>query len=111
MEVTAEDLANEEWGPVKTKKGKGAKGKSTENEESRQGTLHIAEVTSSAPHFYDTGSPAPTTPIDGVADNDENAAEESGPKILSKKEKEKLKKEREKVTIFSSKRILFLSRC
>lgn len=46
VEVTAEDLADEEWGPVKGKKGKKGKGKKGKNEdaedEAAQGTaVHL----------------------------------------------------------------------
>ncbi|KAG8936684.1 hypothetical protein FRC02_000142 [Tulasnella sp. 418] len=74
IEVTAEDLADEEWAPSAKKKGKGQSGKDktskTEEDE--------AEDKDS------TGQPAP---------DDEGGGET---RILSKKEKEKLKKEREK---------------
>ena len=47
VEVTAEDLADEEWGPVKgkkSKKGKGKKGKNDDEaeEDGREGTSHIS---------------------------------------------------------------------
>ncbi|KAF8966419.1 hypothetical protein BDZ97DRAFT_1903742 [Flammula alnicola] len=89
VEVTAEDLADEEWGPVhekkKEKKGKGKKGKQEEEDEKEEEKVN------------DDVAPAPTaTP--GVKDEgDDEEVEEPGTKVLSKKEKEKLKKEREKV--------------
>lgn len=112
VEVTAEDLADEEWGPVKGKKGKKDKGKKGKNddevvEEARQGVLPILcnRVQIVHPNLP-LASPAPATPIEKAdsqgAEQDEEA-EGTGPKLLSKKEKERLKKEREKVsgTIFN----------
>ncbi|KIM45784.1 hypothetical protein M413DRAFT_440821 [Hebeloma cylindrosporum] len=93
VEVTAEDLADEEWGPVKDKKkkdkkGKGKKVKEIEEEEE----VELVEE-------KDVVEPAPTsaaTSGNKVEAADDEEPEEGGPKILSKKEKEKLKKEREK---------------
>ncbi|KAF4616123.1 hypothetical protein D9613_011481 [Agrocybe pediades] len=91
IEVTAEDLADEEWGPVKEKKkkdkkGKGKKGKVDEEEE---------ETEKAKP----TASPAPeaeVTPTATPAEKDDAEDDEPTTKVLSKKEKEKLKKEKEK---------------
>ncbi|KAK0191521.1 hypothetical protein F5146DRAFT_1224243 [Armillaria mellea] len=94
VEMTAEELADEEWGPVKDKgkgkkgkKGKAAKGKPTEDEEPEVQAKEETQSTTVEP------SPIPATP---AADVDEDDEEGGGVKILSKKEKEKLKKEREK---------------
>lgn len=94
VEMTAEELADEEWGPIKDKgkgkkgkKGKAAKGKPTEDEEPEAQAKEETQSTTVEP------SPIPATP---AADVDEDDEEGGGVKILSKKEKEKLKKEREK---------------
>ncbi|KAK0447939.1 hypothetical protein EV421DRAFT_1733112 [Armillaria borealis] len=94
VEMTAEELADEEWGPVKDKgkgkkgkKGKAAKGKPTEDEEPEAQEKEETQSTTVEP------SPIPATPATEVDEDDE---EGGGVKILSKKEKEKLKKEREK---------------
>jgi hypothetical protein len=42
-----------------------------------------------------------TPTVDGADEVDGDADEDAGPKVLSKKEKEKLKKEREKVHSYS----------
>ncbi|KAF8898156.1 hypothetical protein CPB84DRAFT_1167176 [Gymnopilus junonius] len=89
VEVTAEDLADEEWGPVKEKKkkdkkGKGKQGKKEEEEDEEKENIETPTTTPvAAPEAKDEGG--------------DEEPEESGTKILSKKEKEKLKKEREKV--------------
>jgi translation initiation factor 5B len=44
-----------------------------------------------------TDSPVPPSAPTAADEAEDEAAEDGGPKILSKKEKEKLKKEREKV--------------
>ncbi|KAF5364381.1 hypothetical protein D9756_000896 [Leucocoprinus leucothites] len=92
IEVTAEDLADEEWGPVKEKKKKDKKGK-------KKGKA-VAEEEEEDPKPEDGKETAPVEPpAKAVADapeNEDEEAQDSGPKILSKKEKEKLKKEREK---------------
>ncbi|KAL0066009.1 eukaryotic translation initiation factor 5B [Marasmius tenuissimus] len=95
VEVTADDLADEEWGPVKEKgkKGKKGKGKKARNEEPEE---EEQEQVATPPKPVD--APAKETPPPAAQDDDdEEAGEEPGAvKILSKKEKEKLKKEREK---------------
>ncbi|KXN84214.1 Eukaryotic translation initiation factor 5B [Leucoagaricus sp. SymC.cos] len=80
-EVTAEDLADEEWGPMKEKKKKDKKGK-----KKGKGAAEDDEDEASK-----AAQGTPTAP-----ENEEDEAQDAGPKILSKKEKEKLKKEREK---------------
>ncbi|PSR77061.1 hypothetical protein PHLCEN_2v8094 [Hermanssonia centrifuga] len=92
VEMTADDLAEEEW-PVekkgkKGKKGQGKKGKAAADEDEDGGETQPQDVSA-------TGTPVekPATPAPDDADE---PAEDSGPKVLSKKEKEKLKKEREK---------------
>ncbi|KAF9057320.1 hypothetical protein BJ165DRAFT_1520712 [Panaeolus papilionaceus] len=84
VEVTAEELADEEWGPVKEKKKKGKAKKEKPVEDEQE-----PEVKSEAATPAREATPAP-------ANEDEAEPEDSGPKILSKKEKEKLKKEKEK---------------
>ncbi|CDO74198.1 hypothetical protein BN946_scf185043.g250 [Trametes cinnabarina] len=91
VQVTAEELADEEWGPVKEKGKKGKKGKKKgkaqdEDEDEKPADTPPLARSEASP------SPAPESkPEDGA-----DGAEEGGVKILSKKEKEKLKKEREK---------------
>lgn len=91
VQVTADDLADEEWGPVKEKKkgkkdkkkkGKAAKDEEEDEEEKADGEAPAAET-------------APAKAEDDAAE-DEEGGEDGGPKVLSKKEKEKQKKEREK---------------
>ncbi|KAI8984932.1 hypothetical protein BD414DRAFT_523018 [Trametes punicea] len=92
VQMTAEELADEEWGPVKDKGKKGKKGKKkgkaqeeeVEEEEKRADTSAAARAEASP-------SPAPESKHEEDAEG-----AEGGVKILSKKEKEKLKKEREK---------------
>ncbi|XP_006459793.1 hypothetical protein AGABI2DRAFT_184341 [Agaricus bisporus var. bisporus H97] len=79
VEVTAEDLADEEWGPV-TEKKKGKKSK-------KKGK---------AAEDQDEETPPKTASTKEVPENEDENTLDSGAKILSKKEKEKLKKEREK---------------
>ncbi|KAK7471227.1 eukaryotic translation initiation factor 5B [Stygiomarasmius scandens] len=95
VEVTAEDLADEEWGPVKEKgkkgkKGKAKKGKAQQAEEAEEDEeLSLAKAEESTPVEVEKTEP--------TVKDDENAEDGGGEvKILSKKEKEKLKKEREK---------------
>jgi translation initiation factor 5B len=102
VELTAEEVIEEEWGPVKEKKKKDKKGKASpdasDEDDEREG-LHPL------PFF-------PLLSVDALADDpvpsesqatlergnkNPNEIDESGVKVLSKKEKEKLKKEREKV--------------
>lgn len=109
VEVTAEDLADEEWGPVKEKKkdkkGKSKKGKQLQDEgeeEEEKGTLAITCHSSIYAHtsLLAVADVTPAvTATSGAKDevDDEEEVEEPGVKVLSKKEKEKLKKEREKV--------------
>ncbi|OSD01712.1 hypothetical protein PYCCODRAFT_1452538 [Trametes coccinea BRFM310] len=91
VQMTAEELADEEWGPVKDKGKKGKKGKKKgkaqddDEEEKPADTPPVARSEASP-------SPAP----ESKADEGAEGGEEGGVKILSKKEKEKLKKEREK---------------
>ncbi|KAJ7590596.1 hypothetical protein C8J56DRAFT_1013560 [Mycena floridula] len=91
IQVTAEDLADEEWGPVKEKKkGKKGKGKKSKDKEDSDQEEAEGEAKPDAP-------PAVTEPaVQEAADAADDDAEEGGVKVLSKKEKEKLKKEREK---------------
>ncbi|KAF7354856.1 Tr-type G domain-containing protein [Mycena sanguinolenta] len=97
VEMTAEELADEEWGPVKekAKKGKKAKGKKEKaQDESEDEKIDEAEP---SPTPAPASAPPPAeAPAPKEADDDDDAAEEPGAKVLSKKEKEKLKKEREK---------------
>ncbi|KAH9483008.1 Eukaryotic translation initiation factor 5B [Psilocybe cubensis] len=95
IEVTAEELADEEWGSVKDKKkkdkkGKGKKAKQQDDEEEGKED----EQDSKQMQSVDTAPTAATeTPASKEDDEEQN---EAGTKVLSKKEKEKLKKEREK---------------
>ncbi|EIW62251.1 translation initiation factor eIF5B [Trametes versicolor FP-101664 SS1] len=91
VQMTAEELADEEWGPVKekgkkAKKGK-KKGKTQDDDEEEEEKADAPPARAEA-----TQSPAP----ESKADEGEDGGEDGGPKVLSKKEKEKLKKEREK---------------
>lgn len=91
-EVTAEELADEEWGPAKEKgkkgkKAKGKKGKAADEEEANEEAAGTPEPTQAV---------APAAPSPAPKDEEEGEDGEGGPRILSKKEKEKLKKEREK---------------
>ncbi|KJA21714.1 hypothetical protein HYPSUDRAFT_140306 [Hypholoma sublateritium FD-334 SS-4] len=101
VEVTAEDLADEEWGPVKDKKkkdkkGKGKKGKQQDGNEDEEKEAGKEEEGASHMMKGDAAPAAAATSVDkDEGDNEE--VEEPGTKVLSKKEKEKLKKEREKV--------------
>ncbi|KAG8218255.1 hypothetical protein J3R82DRAFT_3865 [Butyriboletus roseoflavus] len=93
VEMTADDLADEEWGPSKDKgkkdkKGKGKKGKALHEEEE----LVQDEPTNTIASAPQPPSAEPQEHRDNDADEDADA----GPKVLTKKEKEKLKKEREK---------------
>ncbi|KAF8509436.1 hypothetical protein BU17DRAFT_77853 [Hysterangium stoloniferum] len=99
VQVTAEELADEEWGPVKEKTKKGKKGKKgkaqkaeDEEEELEPGETHIEEPEAKS----NKAAPAPAVKEeqDDAAGDGEGDGE--GLTILSKKEKERLKKEREK---------------
>lgn len=85
QQMTADDLADEEWGPVKEKGKKGKKGKGK-----KAAAADEAEEVEDAPPAA-VPAPAEVKEEDEAADGDEG-----GPKILSKKEKEKLKKEKDK---------------
>ncbi|TFK43116.1 hypothetical protein BDQ12DRAFT_596557 [Crucibulum laeve] len=96
VQVTADDLADEEWGPVKEKKkkdkkGKGKKGKTVDEEEEEEEEPAAETVASTAPVVLEPRAPAAVE-----AEDVDEGGDELGVKILSKKEKEKLKKEREK---------------
>ena len=99
LEVTAEELADEEWGPVKDKKKnkKDKKDKGGKREETQEQSSYYAAITPRLILTITVGTPAeeakPATPAD---QNDDANEEADAPKILSKKEKEKLKKEKEK---------------
>ncbi|KAL5637144.1 hypothetical protein ACGC1H_000957 [Rhizoctonia solani] len=96
VEMTAEDLADEEWGPVKGKKDKGKKGKKkgaakAEKDEDEGGEPAAVEATPAEM------PPAPAkAPDEADGGDDEPDDGEEGGKVLTKKEKEKLKKEKEK---------------
>lgn len=116
IEKTAEELADEEWAlPVKApKKGKGKKSKPKDDgmfdnmlpelqylldgidEEPVSPAVGSGAVTLAAP---DAVAPAATLEPAGNDDGDDGDDDGTGPtKVLSKKEKEKLKKERDKVS-------------
>ena len=104
LEVTAEDMADEDWGPVKGKKGKKGKGKNVkaevENDEQpgsyqlHSAHLGSADLWMSIAALHESGSPSAAPQVE----DGEDETKEPDLKILSKKEKEKLKKEREKVS-------------
>ncbi|KAJ7179623.1 hypothetical protein C8R46DRAFT_1074294 [Mycena filopes] len=99
VEVTAEDLADEEWGPVKekVKKGKKGKGKKGKAQDESEDEAKIDEAEPSPAPAPVSAPAVADTPAPKEADDDDDAApEDAGVKVLSKKEKEKLKKEREK---------------
>lgn len=86
QEMTAEELADLEFGPAKGKKGKGKKGPKGKKDDDEPPPTEEA-----AP------SPAPAEePTASAAPDAEDDDEEGGKKVLSKKEKERLKKEKEK---------------
>ncbi|KAI0676694.1 hypothetical protein C8Q78DRAFT_1141729 [Trametes maxima] len=92
VQMTAEELADEEWGPVKEKGKKGKKGKKKGKAQDDEDDEDKAVDTPAVARAEASPSPAPA-----AKDEDgEDGAEEGGTKVLSKKEKEKLKKEREK---------------
>ncbi|KAJ6463233.1 hypothetical protein C8R47DRAFT_1238517 [Mycena vitilis] len=98
VEVTAEDLADEEWGPVKEKKSKKGKGKKAKAQDDSEDEAKIDEAEPNPAPAPASAPAAPSTadtPAPKEADDDDDA-EDTGVKVLSKKEKEKLKKEREK---------------
>ncbi|KAG8747051.1 hypothetical protein FRC10_002467 [Ceratobasidium sp. 414] len=96
VQMTAEELADEEWGPAKTKKEKGKKGKkkggakAAEEEEEETAVPEAAPVTESKP------AAAEPEPEPAAAGSDEDGDAGEGAKLLSKKEKERIKKEKEK---------------
>ncbi|KAF8659526.1 hypothetical protein AX16_001825 [Volvariella volvacea WC 439] len=93
VEVTADDLADEEWGPVKEKKKKDKKGKK-KGKAKDEDDEEVAAAPAEQPQAP-AAAPEQPTPASKEAD-DVDDAEEPTVKVLSKKEKEKLKKEREK---------------
>jgi translation initiation factor 5B len=96
VELTPDELIEEEWGPVKKKK-KDKKGKApidvADEEDERKGfPAHIYPLLS-------TEALAENTEPQVIFENQNpDEIDESGVTVLSKKEKEKLKKEREKVS-------------
>lgn len=113
VEVTAEDLADEEWGPVKDKKKdkKGKSKKKTEDldEDASIPSEFILPKCHTRSHCLSDGAESivPTSETTKPAEDKADAADaddggnddEPGAKVLSKKEKEKLKKEKEKVSV------------
>ncbi|ESK87959.1 eukaryotic translation initiation factor 5b [Moniliophthora roreri MCA 2997] len=90
VEMTAEELADEEWGPVKEKGKKGKKGKGKKGKVEEPADDEEDDPSSKA-------ATAPPPKEDGEDDGEDDGDDAGGEvKILSKKEKEKLKKEREK---------------
>ncbi|KAF8131166.1 hypothetical protein EV363DRAFT_1584023 [Boletus edulis] len=89
VEMTADDLADEEWGPSKDKSKKGKKGKG------KKGKVQHEEEEEAQDELTPTIPSAPQVPS-AEPQEDEDEDGDTGPKILTKKEKEKLKKEREK---------------
>ena len=87
--MTAEELADEEWGPVKEKKGKGKKGKGkAKKDEDETESAAVEEV---------KAVEKPSTPTAEILKKDPEEPNAEGVTVLSKKEKERLKKERDKV--------------
>ncbi|KAG8854709.1 hypothetical protein FRB96_007394 [Tulasnella sp. 330] len=82
QEMTAEELADLEFGPAKGKKSKGKKG----------GKKGKAAADDEDPEVEPIAAPAADAPANEPEEDDV----EGGGKVLSKKEKEKLKKEKEK---------------
>ncbi|KAJ7477244.1 hypothetical protein B0H11DRAFT_2234711 [Mycena galericulata] len=99
VEVTAEDLADEEWGPVKEKVKKGKKGKAKKGK-AQDESEDEAKIDETEAALAPAPTPPPSVPDapapQEAAEDDDDAPEDTGVKVLSKKEKEKLKKEREK---------------
>ncbi|KAF9242947.1 hypothetical protein BU15DRAFT_86712 [Melanogaster broomeanus] len=94
VEITAEDLADEEWGPTngkgkKGKKGKAKKGKAQDEKDEVEAQAESTPAPAAVPE-------APSTDPQETGDKEADEEDDTGPKVLSKKEKEKLKKEREK---------------
>ncbi|TFK22197.1 hypothetical protein FA15DRAFT_596525 [Coprinopsis marcescibilis] len=86
VEVTAEDLIDEEWGPVKDKKKKDKKGKSKKSKHDDDEETPEADAPASRERSAEPDA----------ANDDADEDGDGTPKVLSKKEKEKLKKEKEK---------------
>ncbi|KAJ1308396.1 hypothetical protein OPQ81_004102 [Rhizoctonia solani] len=96
VEMTAEDLADEEWGPAKGKKDKGKKGKKKGAAKAQEKDEAEGEPAAEEAAPTET-KPAPVeAPVEADGEDDEHGDGEEGGKILTKKEKEKLKKEKEK---------------
>ncbi|KAI0069243.1 hypothetical protein BV25DRAFT_1818236 [Artomyces pyxidatus] len=90
VQMTPDDLADEEWGPVKEKggkKGKKGKGKKDKVEAEEDG------VPAPAPEPVQVEAATAQPEANG---DEGDGVEDGGPKVLSKKEKERLKKEKEK---------------
>lgn len=115
VEVTADDLMDDEWGPVKEKKvkkdkkGKSKKANKVNDEEedepepepdASKGQLSFHQFCSHWLHEF-IEAILVSTPreksVEPQANGDEAEADDGTPKVLSKKEKERLKKEKEKV--------------
>lgn len=92
IEMTPDDLADEEWGAATGKKGKKDKGKKTKAQVPKEENFGSEEVIV----VEVTESKEPSALHSSQTKDDDDVVDENGPKILSKKEKEKLKKEREK---------------
>ncbi|KAI0260503.1 hypothetical protein BC834DRAFT_900115 [Gloeopeniophorella convolvens] len=90
VEMTPDDLADEEWGPLKEKGKKGKKGKGNKSKADDDDATTAPEPPQLEPTAAD---PTPPTQESNDAEDPE---EGEGLKLLSKKEKEKLKKEKEK---------------
>jgi translation initiation factor 5B len=93
LEVTAEDMTDEDWGPVKGKKGKKGKGKNVkaevENDEQpslyqlHSAHLGISDLWMSIAVLRESGSPSVAAP---QVENGEDESKEPDAKVLSKKE-------------------------
>lgn len=96
VEVTAEDLADEEWGPA-NEKSKGKKGKKGKKEEPGMHVFFTEDLHTIHHEMNIASVPMEEPTQETPKDDEDEPVDEPGAKVLSKKEKEKLKKEREKV--------------
>lgn len=108
VEMTTDQLMEEEFGPVKPKGGKGKKGKKGKaqqpddfdedaflaEEAAKAMALNAAKAQETAPAAQEQPATPAKAEVEDAGDDDEG---EGVTKVLSKKEKEKLKKEKEKV--------------
>ncbi|KAI0070310.1 hypothetical protein K474DRAFT_1713450 [Panus rudis PR-1116 ss-1] len=96
VQVTAEELADEEWGPVKEKGKKGKKDKKKGKKDKKADESDEEKEKEEEEEKGEEPAKPEADAAPAQEEKDDEAGDDSGPKILSKKEKEKLKKEREK---------------